>query len=240
MSFLPNPPSRLFFACRTAPQGPGGETPLADFRKVYRDLDPAVRERFVQRGVKNIRSYCGPLGGSRFDLWKLKRWDEMFQTTDPSAVEKSCRENGLDFHWKPGGRLTLTNAQPAVVPHPKTGEPVWFNHSQVFHLSSAPDEYRRVVQRQGGVHLAALKRFAQAVVFLKKRATPVEDQAMHCTYGDGSPIPDQDMDRVRDAIWKNMVFFRWRAGDVLLIDNFAVAHGRMPYQGPRVIEVCWA
>ena len=63
---------------------------------------------------------------------------------------------------------------------------------------------------------------------------------MHCTYGDGSPIADGDMDRVRDAIWKNMVIFRWRNSDVLVIDNFAVAHGRMPYRGPRVVEVCWA
>jgi alpha-ketoglutarate-dependent taurine dioxygenase len=240
MSFTRDPPSRLFFACRVAPRGIGGETPLSDFRQVYRDLDPAVRDRFVQKGVRNIRTYCGPLGGSRFDLWKLKRWDEMFQTTDRSAVEQSCRQNGFDFAWKPGGKLTLTHTQPAVMPHPRTAEPVWFNHSQVFHWSAAPDEYRRVLRRQGGLQVALLQQFARAMVALKKYATAVEDQAMHCTYGDGTPIPDRDMDCVRDAIWKNMVFFRWQATDVLVIDNFAVAHGRMPYQGPRIIEVCWA
>jgi alpha-ketoglutarate-dependent taurine dioxygenase len=240
MSFTRNPPNRLFFACRVAPRGPGGETPLSDFRKVYRDLDPLVRERFVQKGVRIIRNYCGPFGGSRFDLWKLKRWDEMFQTTDRLAVEESCRQNGFDFTWKPEGKLTLTHVQPAVVPHPRTGEPVWFNHSQVFHLSAAADEYRRVSLRQGGLHLALLRQFARAAVTVKKYATALEDQAMHCTYGDGTPIPDQDMDRVRDAVWKNMVFFRWQATDVLVIDNFAVAHGRMPYRGSRVVEVCWA
>ena len=63
---------------------------------------------------------------------------------------------------------------------------------------------------------------------------------MHCTHADGSPIADADMDAVRDAIWKNMVFFKWRKGDVLVIDNDAVSHGRMPFRGPREIAVAWA
>ena len=48
------------------------------------------------------------------------------------------------------------------------------------------------------------------------------------------------MDRVRDAICKNMVFLKWRKGDVLVIDNDSVSHGRMPYQGPRTVAVAWA
>jgi alpha-ketoglutarate-dependent taurine dioxygenase len=48
------------------------------------------------------------------------------------------------------------------------------------------------------------------------------------------------MQKVRDAIWKNMVAFRWQQGDVVAIDNFGVAHGRLPFSGPRKITVCWA
>jgi alpha-ketoglutarate-dependent taurine dioxygenase len=49
MSFLRDPPQRLFFCCLVAPQSFGGETPLCDFRAVYRDLDPLVRSRFEQK-----------------------------------------------------------------------------------------------------------------------------------------------------------------------------------------------
>lgn len=63
---------------------------------------------------------------------------------------------------------------------------------------------------------------------------------MHCTFGDGEEIPDRDMDAVRDAIWANMVFFPWRRGDVLMIDNARIAHGRMPYRGPRKVVVAWS
>ena len=121
-----------------------------------------------------------------------------------------------------------------------TGEPVWFNHAQVFHLSAAPAEYRRIAARQGQIRYAALATVAEAAVRVKSRTISDLDQAMHCTYGDGTPISDGDMDRVRDAIWKNMVFFKWRAGDVLMIDNAAVAHGRIPYEGTRQVAVAWA
>ena len=63
---------------------------------------------------------------------------------------------------------------------------------------------------------------------------------MHCTYGDGGEIADADMEKIRDAVWKNLVAIPWQRGDVVAIDNFAVSHGRLPFQGPRQIAVCWA
>jgi alpha-ketoglutarate-dependent taurine dioxygenase len=33
------------------------------------------------------------------------------------------------------------------------------------------------------------------------------------------------------------VKFRWQRGDLLLVDNFLVAHGRMPFRGERRILV---
>jgi hypothetical protein len=207
---------------------------------VLRDLPADVRARFEAKGVRNIRNYAGPEGGGRFDPWKLKRWDEVFGTTDRAVVERVCAANGFDLTWKPDGGIRLVNVQPAVKKHPATGEPVWFNHAQVFHLSAVPAEYRRIAARQGQLRYDALARVAAATIAMKRRTTSDDDQAMCCTYGDGTPIPDTDMDRVRDAIWKNMVFFKWRKGDVLVIDNDAVAHGRMPYSGDRVVAVAWS
>ncbi len=48
----------------------------------------------------------------------------------------------------------------------------------------------------------------------------------HTSYGDGSEIPEKTLDHVRDRVWNNLVFNRWEQGDVLLIDNFRVSHGR--------------
>lgn len=241
MSFLPQPPRRLNFCCLVPSQGEGGETPLCDFRAVFRDLDPAVRERFETRGVRYTRNYAGPgEKRARFDPWKLKRWDEMFQTTDRARVEEKARANGLTPSWHPGDRLRLVNAHAAVRAHPRTGEKTWFNHAQVFHTSAAPGEYRRIARRQGPRFLG-LAAFARAALLAQKlmRVAP-DERALDCSYGDGTPIPDADMEKVRDAIWKNLVAFKWEKGDVVSIDNFAVSHGRMPYRGPRKVVVCWA
>ena len=49
---------------------------------------------------------------------------------------------------------------------------------------------------------------------------------LHTSFGDGSEIPELYLKHVRDVMWKNMVFNRWEQGDILMIDNFRVSHGR--------------
>jgi hypothetical protein len=241
MSFVARPPRTVFFSCLVEPTGPGGETPLVDFRAVLRDLDPSVRRRFERLGVRNVRNYDGPATPKGRDLWKLKRWDEMFGTTDKAEVVRIAKDHGFAPQWKAQDRLVLINTQPATRVHPETGEPVWFNHVQVFHPGAAAGEYLRIARRQGPrLRYLGLAAFASTLVAIKRRLLADEDQAMFCSYGDGSPISDSDLGAVRDAIWKNLVFPRWRRGDVVAIDNRAIGHGRMPYRGPRHIVVSWA
>lgn len=45
---------------------------------------------------------------------------------------------------------------------------------------------------------------------------------------------------VRSQTWKNLKFPRWHTGDLLMIDNCAVSHGRQPYSGPRKVLVAWS
>ena len=84
-----------------------------------------------------------------------------------------------------------------------------------------------------------LRLFARLAATYKRWRQSDTEQAMQALYGDGSPIPDADMEAVRDAIWHNLVVTRWRVGDAVLIDNNAVSHGRLPYHGPRRVVVGW-
>lgn len=240
MSFVKEPPRRVFFCCLLEPQPGGGETPLVDFRKVWRDMDPEVRRRFEQGGIRIVRNYAGPSGGSRFDLWKLKRWDEMFLTTDKSVVEAKCREQGFEPVWTENEGLRLISTQPVFRDHPLTGERVWHNHTTTFHLSAAPGEYRRIYDMRPTVKNFALWQFARAMVALQRSTRSPDEQSMHCTYEDGREIPDADMEHVRDLVWRHLSVYPWKQGDVVAIDNNSVAHGRLPYAGPRKVAVCWA
>ena len=57
----------------------------------------------------------------------------------------------------------------------------------------------------------------------------------HTTYGDGSEIDPEVIEHIRATGWKNAVGFPWRKGDVLVLDNLAVQHGRLSFKGDRQI-----
>jgi alpha-ketoglutarate-dependent taurine dioxygenase len=42
---------------------------------------------------------------------------------------------------------------------------------------------------------------------------------------------------MNQAIESATVRFRWQRGDLLLVDNYFVTHGRMPFRGERRILV---
>jgi len=128
-------PLKICFFCQQ-PAASGGETPIADCRRVLAALDPALRERFAARGWMYVRNF-----GDGFGL----DWRTVFQTDDRTAVELHCREHGIEAEWKAGDRLRTRAVRPAVARHPKTGELVWFNHAAFFHVSTLEPEIREAL-----------------------------------------------------------------------------------------------
>ena len=238
MSFTANPPSRIFFGCTVAPQH-FGETPLVDFRAVYRDLDPALRTRWAQKGLRIIRNYSGP-NETKKDLLELKKWPAMFSTTDRKVVEATCAREGFKAVWKDNDRLALISDHQPVRPHPVTGEPVWFNHIHNFHLDAGHLEYWQVLKHRPTLRHLRYWALARAITGWRRRSVAAEDQSMHATFADGSEIPKADVDAVIKAIWKNLVITPWQQGDVVVIDNASTGHGRLPFEGAREIVVAWA
>ena len=119
-------PLKLFFFC-VKPAIQGGETPIADTRKLFERIDPKIRDRFIQKQVMYVRNF-----GDGFGL----PWQTVFQTTEKAVVETFCRSNNIEFEWKVGDRLKARQVRSTVAKHPHTGELVWFNHAAFFHVST--------------------------------------------------------------------------------------------------------
>src|SRR5258705_3489073 len=136
----------------------------------------------------------------------------MFGTTDRSAVERKCAAQGFACTWLPGGGLRLVSTQAVTREHPETGERTWHNHLTTFHLSSVPDEYRQIQRLRPSPRAWLLWQLSRALVAVQRRTRAAEEQSMHCTRADGGEIPDADVARVREAIWRRMVVFAWRRG----------------------------
>lgn len=125
-------PMKIWFFSRICATT-GGETPIADSRRVYQHIPREVREQFERKGVMYVRNY-----GSGFDL----PWQEVFQTSDRANVEEFCRKLEIQFEWLPNDCLRTRQVCQAVAPHPVTGEMVWFNQAHLFHVSRLPEEVR--------------------------------------------------------------------------------------------------
>jgi alpha-ketoglutarate-dependent taurine dioxygenase len=128
-------PQKIFFFCLT-PAPSGGETPIADCRKVFQRINPKVRERFIEKGWKCVRNVGDGLG---------LPWQTIFQTQSPEVVERECLRKGVKVEWKDDQRLRLSTVLPAVVKHPQSGELSWFNHATFFHITTLDPMLREVL-----------------------------------------------------------------------------------------------
>jgi alpha-ketoglutarate-dependent taurine dioxygenase len=125
-SYSKNIPLRLYFFCLN-PAQQGGETPIADTRRILNRIRQKTRERFIEKKWMYVRNYNDGLGLT---------WQTAFQTEDKAVVESYCRKNNVEFEWKAGSRLRTRQIRPAVARHPRTGEEVWFNHAIFFHVTT--------------------------------------------------------------------------------------------------------
>jgi alpha-ketoglutarate-dependent taurine dioxygenase len=131
-------PLKIFFFCATPAQR-GGETPIADTRRVFHRIDPDIRNRFIEKRWMLVRNM-----GERIGL----PWETVFQTTDKAAIEEYCRKSGIDVEWRSGNRLRTRQVRPAVLSHPLTGEMLWFNHATFFHVSTLEPRTREALSDQ--------------------------------------------------------------------------------------------
>ena len=139
MAYTSSWPLKIWFCCLREAES-GGETPIADSRRVYERIDAEVRRVFSERGVMYVRNY-----GDGLDL----SWEDVFQTADREVVEAYCRAAGIEWEWKPGNRLRTREVCQAVARHPQTGEMVWFNQAHLFSASSLAPEVRAALATLG-------------------------------------------------------------------------------------------
>jgi alpha-ketoglutarate-dependent taurine dioxygenase len=228
-------PRLLAFYCRR-PADAGGETPLSDMRAVTRSIPEAVRAQFDALGVMYRRNFAAPdsrapsaasaavasathaaAHASPFAEYH-RPWHEAFDTRERIKVEALCVERALGFEWLADGSVTVSHTGAALHTHPRTGERVWFNQASAQHPNA---------RSMGELSFRYLQRMYDG-----RLAYPYEIR-----FGDGADMHLSDLAAVYDAIDTHERAFRWQAGDLLVVDNMLVAHGRNPYKGQRDVQV---
>jgi alpha-ketoglutarate-dependent taurine dioxygenase len=141
-------------------------------------------------------------------------WRKAFQTDDRAAVERYCADNDIELTWGADDELTTRQRRPVSAAHPETGEMTWFNHLTFFNVSTLDPMV------------------AEALLSMGKENLP-----NNTYYGDGADIEPAALDELRAAYEAETVVIPWQEGDILMLDNMLVAHGREAYSPPRQIVV---
>ena len=145
-------------------------------------------------------------------------WNKVFSTVDRRVVERYCQSAGIEYEWKSDGELRTRQVCQAIAVHPLTRETVWFNQAHLFHVSNLEPAVR------------------EALLSVVDEA----DLPRQAYYGDGTSIEPAVLDEIRDVYRCHAIQFPWQKGDVMMLDNMLVAHGRTPFNGPRKILVAMA
>jgi amino acid adenylation domain-containing protein len=139
-------------------------------------------------------------------------WQDVYQTTSREVVEEYCKNHDIRYTWVNDNRLQISWNGPAILDHPVTGEKVWFNHGFFFNEFALDNEIRKMVGNQ-------------------------DDLPFNTLYGDGTPIPEEVIREIGSAYAGTRKIFTWEKGDVLLLDNMLMSHGRNAFSGKRKIVV---
>jgi alpha-ketoglutarate-dependent taurine dioxygenase len=215
MCYLRDYPGHIAFYCVT-PADKGGETIVADMRRFTRELPDSIRRKLESTGISVVRNFAAPAeDGSEdnADHPDQRSWKFAFYTDTREAVEATCADKGMEAIWNDDGSLTVRNTYAAFTAHPVTGEMIYRNVAHVDpgagFSANLPDARRRRIE-------AMLSRQAIRTGYY---------------YGDGSVVSPAESAELRALFDQIELSWQWRPGDIMLLDNLLMAHGRNSFEG---------
>ena len=249
--WIDNPPKMIMFFAQEPNQGAGGETPLIDFRQVWTDMNVEVKNRLLAKGIKYIRHFYDKTDEIFIDRirrmsWPIPTaWQDMFGgSDDPELVALKAKELKFDVTWLSGtagkGILEATSIMPAICNHPVTGDEVWHNHLALLHVSSHEQEYAFTAQHLNSWKYWFLHYWTRFELFTHWILFGDDFIGQTALYGDGTLIDTETINHIRHLIWNNTNIHSHQPGDVVLVDNYRLAHARQPFSGHRRILTTWA
>lgn len=202
MSYNKDMPGKIMFYCHQAPQSwEGGQTPICDMRKVYQELRTySSLQPLLDEGLRYYRT----LPSRHTSQGALYSWEKTFFTEDKASVEATLSGLGYDMEWTKDGSLRYSYLMSAIRPHPRSGEMVWANQSSVSH----------------GTYYLNLP----IIIYQDAEFAP-----SHTAHKSGTPFDSQELSLIRKAQWEQSRAIVWEKGDLLVLDNHAVGHGRMGF-----------
>jgi alpha-ketoglutarate-dependent taurine dioxygenase len=226
MAYTKTPPSFITFFCEH-PAAIGGESTITDMRAALATINSRICQKFDRFGIQ-LRRVLPSIETMRLKPGIQKPWSEVFATDNHKRVESIVTDKGWKAEWLPGDTLRLwQDIVPAVITHPITGESIWCNQAHFFSpacmMAWAAEDGRRADY--------------EAIKAAKKSHPEMLDDVL---LGNGEPVPEEDALHIYRVLRQLEAELLLGHGDLLILDNLILAHGRKPFTGDRRILVVLA
>lgn len=211
-------PKKLFFACNEF-SAEGGETPIVHGGEYFEDIygkEPELVKELAQKGL--YMQQVWPLTTENKTSWsdKFTFGRNVNKEVDSLEQQKKKAEEIVidsvsdDYYFDEGDDLVVhQHTQPIRVYKRADGEsyPCFFNSIANFH-----GDKKYALEGHG------------------KTASLQFDK-------DSTDIPMDFLDKILESSVSKAYNHKWQTGDLAIVDNYQVSHGRLPWNGGRKILV---
>jgi alpha-ketoglutarate-dependent taurine dioxygenase len=210
MYYTARQPRLLWFYCER-PAAQGGETTLADGEEVFAALSPRAQDLFTGTRISYRRHLPDGL------------WQQAFQTTDLAEVERYCREHDTRMTHDPTtGGVSTEHLAWAVIPGRGDRRDTFINNVVSLYLGELSLKRGTAAETIRGLSGGSLSGPSFPIVVRMEG---------------GAPVPGAVIKEILAINQRCAVALPWSAGDVVMVDNTRVLHGRLAYSGERNVYV---
>lgn len=228
MCYMENRPRFIAFYCAVEPEI-FGETPIYNCREIYQNLNSEAKKLFMNevpflRKIKRAGSY--------------KTLRDVFYTDDIGQIENFLKANNIRHYWK-RKILYLLHTVPMTIKCPETNEicvqTLTCDHWYFLyrHMKKIRDRQTMFNHSMYGVRILANILRHTVTNFKKLIKNKIDCETPYSVFN--KAMADH-LFQVRE---KHSVVFKWKRGDVLMLDNILTGHGRMNVKPPRKILTCF-
>ena len=210
MSYAFYAPGRLLFYC-LQPAPVGGENLVADMDKVATHLRPAFLAKLYNEPIILPRIYLNGADIKTNHYPPMSTWQQAFDTKNKQTAEQQALQGGYCVNWLPDDLMQTSITLFQTIEH--QGQQKLFT-SLCENIDVKNINYS-LAEGELKTHLEKLQ---------------------FC-WADHTPFLAEDVAIFNQAYENEELKIPLQAGEILLINNLACAHGREAYQGKREIYV---
>lgn len=210
-------PSKLFFVCE-AYNAKGGETPVVHggefFDEIYR-IAPDFLKELSRKGLYMEQ------------IWPLKS-DNDTNWSNQFCFGRYIDANNNDFEYQKAEAIKL--AKKTASPHCE------FTADHDLLIRQYTEPIRMYKAGDGEEFPCFFNSIATFFADVKYKIGGYSKTKSIC-YNDGSKIPEKYLDLVLEKSINMAYKHQWEKGDIVIVDNYMVSHGRCPWEGERKVLV---